>query len=88
MLNVLLVIAAWGSLFLRLPRWATVIVDLVIVCVGLTFVLMGWLGAQWDGTTDPGESAAAATLWTGVLLLLSRAVTLLKLVLHVLASPP
>jgi hypothetical protein len=84
----LLVLAAWGSLFLRLPRWLSVLASCVFLGLGAILLLFGLAGSYWDSHMTPGSSASTSTLVTGGLLLLSRAALLVKIVLHALVAPP
>jgi hypothetical protein len=85
----LLVIAAWGSLFIPLSCWAKGLLSFGFLCLGIIFLLFGLGGWYWDSYMSPGSSSpATALLVTGVLLLLSRATSMLRLVFEILFSPP
>ncbi|KRD31504.1 hypothetical protein ASE35_16035 [Lysobacter sp. Root916] len=88
MVYVLLVIAAWGSLFFRLPVWLSILSSCAFLGLGAVFLLFGLAGSYWDSHMTSGDSAATSTLVTGVLLLLSRAALVVKLILHALVAPP
>jgi hypothetical protein len=88
MVYFLLIVAAWGSLFLNLPRWASVFASCVFLGLGTIFLLFGLAGSYWDSYMTSGSSTATSTLVTGALLLLSRAALLVKVVLHALVAPP
>ncbi|KRA17032.1 hypothetical protein [Lysobacter sp. Root604] len=88
MVYVLLVIAAWGSLFFRLPVWLSILSSCVFLGLGAVFLLFGLAGSYWDSHMTSGDSAATSTLVTGALLLLSRAALVVKLILHALVAPP
>jgi len=52
-------------------------------------LLFGMAGSYWDSHMSPSSpSQATSTLWTGGLLLLSRAVLLVKVMLLASVSPP
>jgi hypothetical protein len=76
MVYALLVVAAWGSLFVPLPGWAKGLLSAAFLGLGALFLLFGLAGSYWDSHM------------TGVLLLLSRAALLVKVVLHALVAPP
>ena len=84
----LLVIAAWGTLFVPLPGWAKVVLSAAFLCLGAIFLLFGLAGSYWDSHMTPGTSSSMSTLLTGVLLLLSRAALVIKVILHILVAPP
>ena len=89
MIYFLLVVLAWGTLFLPMPRWLSIIASLAFLSVGVVLLLFGMAGSYWDSHMSPNNpSQATSTLVTGVLLLLSRAVLLIKVMLLGLASPP
>ena len=87
MIYFLLVLAAWGSLFLPLPRWASVVCSFLFLGLGTILLLFGLAGSYWSHMT-PGSSPATSTLVTGALLLLSRALLIVKIVLQILVAPP
>jgi hypothetical protein len=74
----LLVIAAWGSLFIPLPRWLVVSTGVAFLGLGGIFLLFGLMGSYWDSHMTPGHSPSTPMLLTGVLLLLSQAVRLVR----------
>lgn len=84
----LLVISAWGSLFLPLPKWAKFLLSFLFVFLGSVLFLLGLFGTYWDSHMPLGESKATSTLITGILLLLSRALIVITMILHVLVAPP
>lgn len=89
MVYFLLVVAAWGSLFFRLPTWLSILSSFVFLFLGAILLLFGLAGSYWDSHMTPGgDNPAASTLITGVLLLLSRAALVIKLILHALVAPP
>lgn len=88
MVYALLVLAAWGSLFLGLPKWAKLLLSLLFVGLGAVLLLFGLAGSYWDSHMTPGTTSSGSTLVTGVLLLLSRASQVFRLILHALVSPP
>jgi hypothetical protein len=88
MVYALLVVAAWGSLFVPLPGWAKGLLSVACLGLGALFLLFGLAGSYWDSHMTPGSSSSTSTLVTGVLLLLSRAALLVKIVLHALVAPP
>jgi hypothetical protein len=88
MVYALLVVAAWGSLFVPLPGWAKVLLSAAFLGLGALFLLFGLAGSYWDSHMTPGTSSSTSTLVTGVLLLLSRAALVAKVVLHALVAPP
>lgn len=88
MIYFLLILAAWGSLFLNLPRWVSVLGSCVFLGLGAIFLLFGLAGSYWDSHMTSADSAATSTLVTGALLVLSRAALLVKVVLHALVAPP
>lgn len=88
MVYFLLVVAAWGSLFFRLPTWLSILSSFVFLFLGAVFLLFGLAGSYWDSHMTPGSNPAASTLITGVLLLLSRIALVVKLILHALVAPP
>lgn len=89
MIYFLLVVAAWGTLFLPMPRWLSVIATLAFLSIGAVLLLFGMAGSYWDSHMSPSSpSQATSTLWTGGLLLLSRAVLLVKVMLLASVSPP
>ena len=87
MVYFLLVVAAWGSLFLRPPTWLSVLLSCLFVGLGAILLLFGWAGSYWDSHMAPGSDASTSTLVTGVLLLMSRALLIFKVVLHALVAP-
>ena len=88
MVYFLLVLAAWGSLFFRLPTWLSILSSLAFLGLGAIFLLFGLAFSYWDSHMTPGSSGATSTLVTGVLLLLSRAALVVKLILHAMVAPP
>lgn len=88
MVYTLLVVAAWGSLFVPLPRWTKVLLSIGFLGFGSLLLLFGLAGSYWDSHMTPGTSQATSTLVTGMLLLLSRVALLVKLILHAFVSPP
>ena len=88
MIYTLLVIAAFGSLFLPMPSWAKALLGFAFIGLGIIFLLFGLAGSYWDSHMTPGTSSSTSTLVTGVLLLLSRATVIAKIVLNSLFSPP
>jgi len=88
MVYVLLVIAAWWSLFVPLLGWAKVVLSAAFLGLGAIFLFFGLAGSYWDSHMTPGTSSSTSTLLTGVLLLLSRAALVLKVILHILVAPP
>lgn len=88
MLIFLLVAAAYATLFIRMPRWASMLVGALVLGAGFVMVLFGAVFTYWGVQMRPGsDSPALRMLIGGVLLLLSRALLLLKLVAEVLGSP-
>lgn len=88
MIYVLLVIAAWGSIFLPLPRWLSLLASCLFVGIGSILLLFGLAGSYWASHMTPGTSEATSTLVTAVLLLLSRMVFLVKALIGGLTEPP
>ena len=88
MVYALLVVVAWGSLFVPLPSWVKVLLSIGFLGLGALFLLFGLAGSYWDSHMTPGTSSSTSTLVTGVLLLLSRAALLVKVILHALVAPP
>lgn len=88
MVYLLLVVVAWGSLFIRLPRWFSALLSVGLLSLGALFVLFGLAGSYWDSHMTPGTSSSTSTLLTGIMLLLSRAASVVKVILHGLVSPP
>jgi hypothetical protein len=89
MIYFLLVVSAWGTLFLPMPRWLSLIASLAFLSIGTILLLFGMAGSYWDSNMSPNSpSQATSTLVTGVLLLLSRAVLLVKVLLMASVSPP
>ena len=88
MVYVLLVVAAWGSLFVPLPQWMKVLLGVGFLGLGSLLLMFGLAGSYWDSHMTSGTSAATSTLVTGVLLVLSRAGLLLKVVVETFLSPP
>ena len=88
MVYALLVIAAWGSLFVPLSTWVKVLLSIVFLGLGTLFLLFGLAGSYWDSHMTPGTSSSGSTLVTGVFLLLSRAALVAKVVLHGSVAPP
>ena len=88
MIYFLLVLAAWGSLFLPLPCWASVVCSFLFLGLGTILLLFGLAGSYWHSHMTPGSSPATSTLVTGALLLLSRALLIVKIVLQILVAPP
>lgn len=88
MVYFLLVLAAWGSLFFRLPTWLSILSSLAFLGLGAIFLLFGLAFSYWDSHMTSGSSGATSTLVTGVLLLLSRAALVVKLILHAMVAPP
>lgn len=88
MVYALLVLVAWGSLVVPLPTWAKILMTFGVLFMGGVLLLFGMAGSYWDSHMTPGTSSATSTLLTGILLLLSRAVLLFKLILHALVAPP
>jgi hypothetical protein len=84
----LLVAGAWGSLLVPLPGWAKGLLSVAFLGLGVLLLLFGWAGSYWDSNMTAGASSATSTLVTGVLLLLSRAAVLLRVILHALGAPP
>ncbi len=76
----LLVIAAWGSLFFRLPNWLVLVTSLVYLGFGVIFLLFGLVGHYWDSQMTPGTYPSTPMLVTGVLLLLSQVVRVQRLI--------
>ncbi len=85
---VVLVLVAWGSLLLPLPSWLKGVMSVAVIGIGAVLLLFGLGGSYWDSHMRPGSSSAGSTILTGVLLLLSRAAHVMRLVLHVLGAPP
>lgn len=83
MLGFVLVLAAWGSLLLRQPRWLSVLCTVAVLGVGTVLLLVGLLAA---GLGD-SASSGAAQWFTGALILLSRATLVTRIVLEALAAP-
>lgn len=88
MVYTLLVVAAWGSLLIPLPSWAKMVLSLGFLGFGSLLLLFGVAGSYWDSHMTPGTSHSTSTLLTGALLLLSRVALLIKVILHILVSPP
>jgi protein-S-isoprenylcysteine O-methyltransferase Ste14 len=78
MLYALLVIAAWGTLFIPLPAWIRLLLSIGFIGLGIVLLLFGLAGSYWASHMTPGTSSATSTLVTAVLLLLSRMTVLIK----------
>jgi len=87
MILFLLVVAAWGSLFAPLPRWASVVCSLLVLGVGVLMMLFGLAAAYWNDHMTAGDSSGTSVWVTGALLLLSRAGLVIRIVLEALAAP-
>lgn len=87
MMLFLLVAAALGSLFVPLPRWASVICSVLVLGVGVLMTLFGLAAAYWDDHMTPGDSGGTSVWVSGVLMLLSRAGLVIRIVLEALAAP-
>ncbi|MGE0806699.1 MAG: hypothetical protein AB7L76_14200 [Burkholderiaceae bacterium] len=88
MLYVLLVVIAWATLLIPMPRWLSVLATAAVIGVGLLLLIVGLASAYWDSHMRPNDSGATAVWVTGLLLLLSRAVTLVKGLLDSFMTPP
>lgn len=85
----MLVLLAVGTLFLRLPRWLSFLLSLAFVGIGIILLLFGFAGSYWSSHMNPSNAGAATSTWvTGALLVLSRAVLLLKTVREIVLAPP
>ncbi len=84
----MLVLVAWGSLLLPMPGWFKGVMTVAVIAIGAVLLLFGLGGSYWDSHMRPGSSSAGSTILTGVLLLLSRAAHVMRLILHVLGAPP
>lgn len=88
MIYFLLLLVAWGSLFLPLPRWFSLLLSLAIVGAGCILLLFGLMGAYWSSHMMPSNAGAATSTWmTGGLLLLSRLVLLFRAAADLPAPP-
>lgn len=87
MLYALLVIAAWGTLFIPLPAWVRLLLSIGFIGLGVVLLLFGLVDSYWSSHMTPNTSSATSTLVTAVLLLLSRIATLIKTMLHILVTP-
>lgn len=83
----LLVATAWGSLFVPLPRWASVICSVFVLGIGVLMTLFGLAAAYWNDHMAPSDSGGTAVWVSGVLMLLSRAGLVIRIVLEALAAP-
>ncbi len=87
MLGFLLVAAAWGSLFVTMPRWVSVLCSSAVLGVGALMALFGLAAAYWDDHMTSGDSGGTSVWVAGVLMLLSRAGLVIRIVLEALAAP-
>ena len=84
----LLILAAIGTLFIPMPRWLSFLLSFAFIGIGIIFVLFGWGGTYWDSHMRPStESAAKPMLITGVILLVSRAVAIIKTIFAIATDP-
>lgn len=83
MILLLLVAAAWGSLFVPLPRWASVLGTVAVLCVGALLLIAGLLATDFGGAASSGADRWIA----GALMLLSRIGIVIRIVLEALAAP-
>jgi hypothetical protein len=85
---ILLVVVAWGTLFIPMPKWLSIVFNCAFVGIGLVFVIFGWAGVTWDSHMQPGAVQAKWGLVTGVLLLLSRGKSVIWLVMKIFTATP
>ena len=83
MIGFLLVLAAWASLPLREPKWLSVMCSVAVLAVGTAMLLAGLLAAGFGDSVSSG----VGRLFTGGLMLLSRAALVIRIVLEALAAP-
>lgn len=80
-----LVLAAWGMVFIRLPVWLALLFGLGSFGFGAVLVVLGAAGAYWNSHMAPGNHGAYWTLGTGVLLALAG---IALMVMPMLRPPP
>lgn len=84
----LLVIAAYATLFFRMPRWLSIALGVGFIAIGLPCVLFGASGAYWDRQMSPGsDHGGTSTLLAGILVLLSRVKLALRVAAEALTAP-
>ena len=83
----LIVVAAYATLFVSMPRWLSILLSVGFLGIGLLFVLFGAIGSLWDRQMTPGsDHGGTQVLVAGVLLLLSRARLVFRVVMEALTS--
>ncbi len=83
---VLITIAAWLTLLIPMPRWLGGIVTFLVIGFGLIFAITGGMAWYWDSHMQPDAGGGFIAFACGVLMLLSRARHVLRLIAEILAS--
>jgi hypothetical protein len=76
-LAILIVLAAWASVFVRLGKVVDLLLFLVFTALGLGFAFFGGLNYWWDSSMQPSK-ASALPLICGVLILIAELVVFLR----------
>lgn len=78
----LLLLVAWMTAFAVRPRWAVLILSIVVILVGVYFTSTGilrWHWAQvWASPRSPGVAQGKTLMWFGIGTLLSRVVSIIR----------
>lgn len=82
MAYVVLVLAAWGMVFIRLPVWLALLFGLGTFGFGAVLAVFGAGGAYWNSHMAPGNHGAYWTLGTGALLVLAGIAMLIRPILR------
>lgn len=83
---VLITIVAWATLLIPMPRWLAGTVTFLVIGFGLILSIMGGMAWYWDSHMQPDVNDGLAALICGVLMLLSRAKHVLRLIAEILGS--
>lgn len=66
------IIAAYGTLFIAMPRWLSLIIGVLFFCLGSVMVYTAVMGNLFTNMFPHSDATFQPMLITGVLVLLSR----------------
>lgn len=86
---ILLVGAAYATLFIAMPRWLSVLLSIAFLGAGVLCALFGAFGSYWDRQMTPGTSnGGGAMLIAGMLVLLPRVALIWRIAMEAFTAPP
>ena len=65
-------IAAYGTLFIAMPRWLSILISVLFFCLGSVMVYAAVMGILFTNMFPHSDATFQPMLVTGILVLLSR----------------